>query len=104
MSARLRQNRNTFLLFLAAIYVSLIGALPIVSAALPSVKYARMAAAYTEPTFEQLDRNHDGYIDRDEATRLPGLDRVFESADRRAEGRLDKVEYAKALAMREERK
>jgi hypothetical protein len=29
---------------------------------------------------------------------------VFDKADRRADGRLDKVEYAKALALRDERK
>ena len=104
MNARLRQNRTTFLFFLAAIYVSLMGALPIVTAGLPTVRYARMAAAYGEPTFEQLDFNHDGYVDRNEAARLPGLDAVFERADRQGDGRLDKVEYAKALAMRDERK
>lgn len=104
MNARLRQNRTTFLFFLAAIYVSLMAALPIVTAALPTVHYARMAASYGEPTFEQLDFNHDGYLDRDEAARLPGLEAVFDKADRRADGRLDKVEYAKALALRDERK
>ena len=105
MNARLRQNRTTFLFFLCAVYVSLIAALPIVSAALPTVQYARFAASsYGEPTFEQLDFNHDVYVDRDEAARLPGLDVVFDKADRRADGRLDKVEYAKALALRDERK
>jgi hypothetical protein len=104
MNARLRESRTTFLFFLCAVYVSLMAALPIVTMALPTVKYARMAAAYGEPTFEQLDFNHDGYVDRDEAARLPGLDAVFDKADRRADGRLDKVEYAKALALRDERK
>jgi hypothetical protein len=100
MNQRLRQERNVFLLFLAAVFVSLTSALPIITATLPNVRYAkaeqRTAAV---ATFEQLDRNRDGYVDRAEALALPGLDRVFNQADRRPDGRLDKVEYAKALAL-----
>jgi hypothetical protein len=51
------------------------------------------------PTFERLDRNRDGYVDRAEALALPELDRVFNEADRRSDGRLDKVEFARALAL-----
>jgi hypothetical protein len=100
MNQRLRQERNVFLLFLAAVFVSLTSALPIITATLPNARYAqaeqRTAAV---ATFEQLDRNRDGYVDRAEALALPGLDRVFNEADRRPDGRLDKVEYAKALAL-----
>jgi len=103
MNQRLRQERNVFLLFLAAVFVSLMSALPIVTATLPSVRYAQAeqqsAAMTSVTTFEQLDRNRDGYVDRAEALALPGLDRVFNEADRRPDGRLDKVEYAKALAL-----
>jgi hypothetical protein len=99
MNQRLRQERNVFLLFLAAVFVSLMSALPIVTATLPNVRYAQRTAAVSVVTFEQLDRNRDGYVDRAEALALPGLDRVFNEADRRPDGRLDKVEYAKALAL-----
>jgi hypothetical protein len=88
-----------FLLFLAAVFVSLMSALPIVTATLPKVRYAHAEQRSTLVTFEQLDRNHDGYVDRGEALALPGLDAVFNQADRRPDGRLDKVEYAKALAL-----
>ncbi|HET7364548.1 MAG TPA: hypothetical protein VFJ70_13350 [Burkholderiales bacterium] len=104
MNARLRQQRSTFLLFMGAVYVSLMAALPIVTARLSVAQYATSAPNGGQPTFEQLDRNRDGYVDRREAAALPGLDGVFDAADRRAEGRLDKVEYAKALAMMDERK
>jgi hypothetical protein len=104
MNPRLRQQRTTFLLFLGAAYVALMAALPIVTASLPQVRYASDAALPTQPTFEQLDRNRDGYIDEREAAALPGLLAIFNDADRRADGRLDKVEYAKALAMLDERK
>lgn len=104
MNARLRQQRSTFLLFLGAIYVSLMAALPVVSAQLSGGRYAMSATNGVQPTFEQLDRNRDGYIDRREAATLPGLKAVFDAADRHLRGRLDKVDYAKALAMLDERK
>jgi Ca2+-binding EF-hand superfamily protein len=98
MNQRLRQERSVFLLFLGAMFVSLISALPILTATLPASRPAQVESR-TVATFEQLDRNHDGYVDRGEALALPQLDRVFDEADRRPDGRLDKVEYAKALAL-----
>ena len=79
-------------------------ALPIVTASLGTPRYAATPQAPQQLTFEQLDRNRDGYVDRREAAALAGLDAVFDAADRRARGKLDKVEYAKALAMMDERK
>jgi len=104
MNPRLRQQRSTFLLFMGAVYVSLMAALPLATAQLSIARYAMSEPSAGQPTFEQLDRNRDGYVDRREAAALPGLEAVFDAADRRARGKLDKVEYAKALAMLDERK
>ncbi|HYR36048.1 MAG TPA: hypothetical protein VEQ87_17275 [Burkholderiales bacterium] len=98
MNQRLRQERSVFLLFLGAMFVSLMSALPIVTVTLPSARHSQLEQRAVV-TFEQLDRNHDGYVDRGEALALPQLDRVFNEADRRPDGRLDKIEYAKALAL-----
>ena len=98
MNSRLRQERTHFLLFLGAAYMSLMCALPIVTTSL-ALQRPRSAPAAQAPTFEQFDRDRDGYVDRAEALALPGLDGVFNEADRRSDGRLDKVEFARALGM-----
>jgi len=103
MNHRLRQERTVFLLFLGAVFISLMSALPIVTASvtasLGTPRYAATPQAPQQLTFEQLDRNRDGYVDRKEAEAQPGLNLVFDNADRHPDGRLDKVEYAKARAL-----
>jgi hypothetical protein len=97
---RLREQRNVFLLFLGAVFISLMTALPIVTASIPTSRVV-VPAQFRYATFEDLDRNHDGFVDGAEAAALPGLAGVLERADRNGDGRLDKVEFAKALAMME---
>jgi hypothetical protein len=105
MNPRLRQQRTNFLFFLGALYLALMAALPLMTASLSQMRYAAQASyATTQPTFEELDRNRDGYLDRHEAEWLPGLAAIFDAADRRSDGRLDKVEYAQALAMLDSRR
>jgi hypothetical protein len=91
---RLREQRSAFLLFIGAVTLALMSALPVVSASMGS----RQAPART-PTFEELDRNGDGFLDRVEAKALAALALAFERADRNLDAKLDKVEYARALAM-----
>jgi Ca2+-binding EF-hand superfamily protein len=50
------------------------------------------------PTFEQADRNQDGYVTRFESRAVRGLADSFERADSNGDGKIDKVEYARALA------
>lgn len=100
MNHRLRQERTVFLLYLGAVFISLMSALPIVTASLSAQRYVvAEPQAPRELTFEQLDRNRDGYVDRTEAEAQPGLSAVFDRADRHPDGRLDKVEFGKALSM-----
>jgi hypothetical protein len=103
MNARLRRQRNEFLVFLAGSYVTLMCALPIVAGNLALMQRVRVDASLESLTFEQLDRNGDGYVDRREAGEFAGLDAVFAQADRRSDGRLDKVEFARALGMMTDR-
>jgi Ca2+-binding EF-hand superfamily protein len=52
------------------------------------------------PTFEQADRNQDGYVSRFESRAVRALleSDSFERADSDGDGRIDQVEYARALA------
>jgi hypothetical protein len=88
-------QREAFLLFLAALLVSLLTTLPAVTAA----SQRAIAAKPRPPVFEQLDLNRDGLVDRREAALVQGLDGVFDQADRHGDGKLDRVEYAKALSL-----
>jgi hypothetical protein len=104
MNQTLRPQRNVFLLFLGAIFIALITALPLVVAQnatttdeKPEALAARQPITPDEPGFEDADRNKDGYLDKSEAGRIPGLSANFERADRNKDGKLDKAEFEKGL-------
>jgi EF hand len=101
-----RPQRNVFLLFLGAIFVALMTALPLVTAQTqpaPEEKNPPPAAAQQQPPqldhpgFEQADRNKDGHVDKSEAGVVPGLSANFERADRNRDGKLDRAEFDKGL-------
>ena len=103
-----RWERNAFLLFLGACFVALMAALPVVTAqtqpkkenapeASPAQPSAAAGATLQHPTFEQLDRNKDGVVDKSEAGGVPGLSALFERADKSGDGKLDPDEYRKGL-------
>jgi len=98
MNQRLRHERSAYLLFLGAVFISLMSALPIVTSSLASARQW-VPERPRDMTFEQVDLNRNGYIDRAEARVYPGLAAVLDRADRTRDGRLDKVEYAQALAL-----
>ena len=115
MRQNLRRERTVFLLFLGASFVALMAALPIVtaqqtqatpkseeiqkpSAAAGSSAPASPAPSTSEsPSFEQADRNKDGFVDKSESGVVPGLSANFERADRSRDGKLDREEFAKGL-------
>ena len=63
---RLRRQRNAFLVFLGAAFVALVAALPAVVAGLSGDRIA-VPEVLRAVSFADLDRNHDGYVDRSES-------------------------------------
>ncbi|MGH7338089.1 MAG: hypothetical protein ACREI7_10945 [Myxococcota bacterium] len=47
------------------------------------------------PAFNDLDKDHDGFLTRAEASSVKGLD--FAKADTNRDGRLDRAEYSAAV-------
>ena len=99
---RLRERRwSIYLLFIGAMLLALIAALPILAA---SVSVKRATGAYSVlPGFAALDRNQDGYVDSSETAALPALAGAFVRADRNHDGRLDRAEFESARARLEGR-
>jgi hypothetical protein len=58
------------------------------------VAFAGLAGATEVPTFNELDRDGDGYISLEEAAALPGLLERFPVLDQDGDGRLSPLEYA----------
>jgi len=50
-------------------------------------------------SFAEFDADLDGYIDSDEAGRLPDLQAAFDLVDRDGDGRLSPLEYGKAVSV-----
>lgn len=100
MKYRPRQGRTLFLAYLCCAYVLILAAAPLVSGLEPSWTGSSSAGggAPRVRTFEELDRDKSGFIEISESAALPGLAAAFERADRNRDGRLDKVEFARALA------
>ena len=106
MNHNLRRERTLFVLFLGAVFVALMAALPLVTAQQTQKKESAATGATApsqsrepafEPAFEQADRNKDGFVDKSEAGVVPGLSANFERADRNRDGKLDAQEFAKGL-------
>jgi hypothetical protein len=100
---KLRRARTLYFGFLAVCFVALIAPLTLVTAQQADkgeVQKPQPAAAggtATQPSFEEADRNRDGFVDKSEAGVVPGLSANFERADRSRDGKLDPQEFAKGL-------
>jgi Ca2+-binding EF-hand superfamily protein len=91
---RLRERRwSAYLVFLGAMFLALVAALPILAA---TVSARGGQAAAVVPNFDVLDRNRDGYVDSSETAALAALAGTFARADRNRDGRLDRAEFETA--------
>jgi hypothetical protein len=97
IAPRRRSGRTIFLLYLCAVYIAVLAGMPVVHGLTQTRPTTTPLAAY--PTFEQMDRNRDGFIDEAEARALPGLSAATQGTGVRPDAKLDKVRFARALAL-----
>jgi hypothetical protein len=97
LTANRRSGRTLFLTFLCAVYVALIAAAPAMHT--PGQVARSSGPRDAPPSFQELDRNGDGFIDTREAAAFPGLKSLLERAGVPAHGKIDQVRFARALAL-----
>jgi Ca2+-binding EF-hand superfamily protein len=57
--------------------------------------------ANTDPGFNALDRNNDGWLTRAEARKNPYLSKNFKAADTDGDGKLSRTEYLKVMTKKD---
>jgi EF hand len=109
LTARHRSGRTFFLLYVCSVWIAVLSALPVMNAAFhlsramhpasewPGVSPQVPSARSPQRTFDELDRNGDGRLDKSEVAPVPGLSANFERADRNENGVLDATEFREAL-------
>ena len=95
MNPGLRQGRTLFLAYLGCAWVAVLLAIPLASAMEPASGGASRMRA---PTFEWVDRDHDGSVSRLESAAVRGLLTRYSQADANGDGQLDRAEFTEALA------
>jgi Ca2+-binding EF-hand superfamily protein len=55
----------------------------------------------TDPGFNALDRNNDGYLSRTESARNPELSKNFKKADKNGDGKLSRTEYLSVMTKKD---
>lgn len=61
-----------------------------------STQAAGTDATKAPMSFDQLDKNHDGYIDKSEAAAWPALSGAFDKYDKSKTGKLDRAAFDQA--------
>ncbi len=116
VNSRLQKRRIAFAIYVGACCAAILLAPTIVgalepAAGAPSKNVSASAGASAPPrgepqpaaeavhSFDDCDRNGDGWLDKSEAGGVPGLSANFERADVNGDGRLSREEFDKALAL-----
>jgi len=57
--------------------------------------------AKDDPGFNKLDKNHDGYLSRTEASKNSYLSKRFKEADKNGDGKLSRTEYLTVMTKKD---
>jgi type IV secretory pathway TrbL component len=85
--------RTSIVIFAASAAFAAAAAAQSTSGKAPGSSEGGTSPSGASPSFSALDKNHDGYISRMEATE-GGLTRSFTALDKNNDGRLDPAEFA----------
>lgn len=55
----------------------------------------------SDPGFNKLDKNNDGYLSRTEAAKNPYLAKNFKAADKNGDGKLSRTEYLEIMTAKD---
>ena len=62
---------------------------------------AKSDKAKSDPGFNKLDANNDGYLSRTEASKNPYLVKRFKEADKNGDGKLSRTEYLSVMTKKD---
>ena len=62
---------------------------------------AKSDKAKSDPGFNKLDANNDGYLSRTEASKNPYLVKRFKEADKNGDGKLSRTEYLAVMTKKD---
>jgi EF-hand domain pair len=68
-----------------------------IAAILATSFVAGTVLAAEAPEFAMIDKNHDGYVSKEEASASPEIMELFTSVDADKDGKLSSTEYAEAI-------
>lgn len=105
MNFRLRQERNAFVFLVVVVTPVVLLTAPLAYFHSASSRAAAFQRTGDDPAsvaqaFARADRNHDGFIDAEEAGAIPGLLPLFGLVDADGDGRIGRDELARVRPAR----
>ena len=85
----------------AKVLLAGISAFALASSAALAADKDKSTKAKSDPGFNKLDANNDGYLSRTEAAKNPYLVKRFKEADKNGDGKLSRTEYLSVMTKKD---